>query len=313
MGLITKMSNEKELQELKAQKNTTARANSEDLEKSLYDIHKVLDKGFVRVIDYMGNDSSIVQAARVSYGKGTKSINDDELLIRYLMRNKHTTPFEMCEIKFHIKCPIFVARQWLRHRTANVNEYSARYSIMSNDFYIPEDSSLLSQSSTNKQGREDRLSDSETKHVASLIESNTNQSYANYQDIMNTDSEGNLLDDNRKGLTRELSRIVLPLNVYTEFYWKIDLHNLLHFLRLRAHSHAQYEIQEYAYKMLDLVKLWVPLAYKAFEDYVKDSATLSTNEIELVKKMLKGESITQENSGLSKREYLEFENKILKS
>ncbi len=306
------MSNEKELQELKAQKNTTARATSESLEKSLYDIHKVLDKGFVRVIDYMGNDSSIVQAARVSYGKGTKSINDDELLIRYLMRNKHTTPFEMCEIKFHIKCPIFVARQWLRHRTANVNEYSARYSIMSNDFYIPEDSSLLSQSSTNKQGREDRLSDSETKHVANLIERNTDQSYANYQDIMNTDSEGNLIDDERKGLTRELSRIVLPLNVYTEFYWKIDLHNLLHFLRLRAHSHAQYEIQEYAYKMLDLVKLWVPLAYKAFEDYVKDSATLSKNEIDLVKKMLKGENITQENSNLSKREFLEFENKILK-
>lgn len=306
------MSDEKELQELKAQKNTTARATSESLEKSLYDIHKVLDKGFVRVIDYMGNDSSIVQAARVSYGKGTKSINDDELLIRYLMRNKHTTPFEMCEIKFHIKCPIFVARQWLRHRTANVNEYSARYSIMSNDFYIPEDSSLLSQSSTNKQGREDRLSDSETKHVANLIERNTDQSYANYQDIMNTDSEGNLIDDERKGLTRELSRIVLPLNVYTEFYWKIDLHNLLHFLRLRAHSHAQYEIQEYAYKMLDLVKLWVPLAYKAFEDYVKDSATLSKNEIDLVKKMLKGENITQENSNLSKREFLEFENKILK-
>ncbi len=306
------MSNEKELQELKAQKNTTARATSESLEKSLYDIHKVLDKGFVRVIDYMGNDSSIVQAARVSYGKGTKSINDDELLIRYLMRNKHTTPFEMCEIKFHIKCPIFVARQWLRHRTANVNEYSARYSIMSNDFYIPEDSSLLSQSSTNKQGREDRLSDSETKHVANLIERNTDQSYANYQDIMNTDSEGNLIDDERKGLTRELSRIVLPLNVYTEFYWKIDLHNLLHFLRLRAHSHAQYEIQEYAYKMLDLVKLWVPLAYKAFEDYVKDSATLSKSEIDLVKKMLKGENITQENSNLSKREFLEFENKILK-
>ncbi len=306
------MSDEKELQELKAQKNTTARATSESLEKSLYDIHKVLDKGFVRVIDYMGNDSSIVQAARVSYGKGTKSINDDELLIRYLMRNKHTTPFEMCEIKFHIKCPIFVARQWLRHRTANVNEYSARYSIMSNDFYIPEDSSLLSQSSTNKQGREDRLSDSETKHVANLIERNTDQSYANYQDIMNTDSEGNLIDDERKGLTRELSRIVLPLNVYTEFYWKIDLHNLLHFLRLRAHSHAQYEIQEYAYKMLDLVKLWVPLAYKAFEDYVKDSATLSKSEIDLVKKMLKGENITQENSNLSKREFLEFENKILK-
>ncbi len=301
---------EKELQELKQKPNKTARETSTELEKSLYDVIKVLDKGFVRVVDYMGTDSSIVQAARVSYGKGTKSVNDDTALIRYLMRNKHTTPFEMCEIKFHIKCPIFVARQWLRHRTASVNEYSARYSMMSSDFYIPHEDVLLAQSSTNKQGREEKLSGEELKYVKSLVEEHTNKSYQTYQSIMNQDQLGETLNEDNKGLTRELSRIVLPLNIYTEFYWKIDLHNLLHFLRLRAHSHAQYEIQEYAKAMLNLVKLWVPIAYQAFVDYAMNSANFSHEELKVLKAMLDGKDIKREDTKLSQREWQEFENKL---
>jgi thymidylate synthase (FAD) len=250
----------------------TSRSTSPALEKILYKPIPILDHGFIRVIDYMGTDQSIVQAARVSYGEGTKKLREDRGLIRYLLSHWHTTPFEMCEIKFHIKLPIFVARQWIRHRTANVNEYSARYSVLDKEFYIPEMDQLGSQSTTNKQGRSNTLDKKFAKHAQDLIKKNSEQLYEDYQDLLN----GKLLNNDEyvegEGLARELARTTLPLNYYTQWYWKIDLHNLMHFLRLRADSHAQYEIQIYAEKMVEILKKWVPLTYEAFEDYRSDSS-----------------------------------------
>ena len=237
----------------------TTRATSSALEKILYKQIPILDHGFIRVIDYMGTDQSIVQAARVSYGEGTKKLREDRGLIRYLLSHWHTTPFEMCEIKFHIKLPIFVARQWIRHRTANVNEYSARYSVLDKEFYVPEMDQLGSQSTTNKQGRSNTLDKKFAKQAQDLIQKNSEQLYDDYQNLLN----GKLLNNDEyvegEGLARELARTTLPLNYYTQWYWKVDLHNLMHFLRLRADSHAQYEIQIYAEKMVEILKKWVPL------------------------------------------------------
>ena len=289
---------------------TTKRATVSEIDDLLYKQFPVLDKGFVRVIDYMGSDQSIVQSARVSYGQGTKKLRQDQGLINYLMRHRHTTPFEMCEIKFHIKLPIFIARQWIRHRTANVNEYSARYSVLGKEFYVPSRENLCTQSETNKQGRAETLSDSEANRVLEIIKDDSLRCYDHYEEMLNTDPEGNILDANRQGLTRELARMNLTLNYYTEWYWKIDLHNLLHFLALRVDSHAQYEIRMYAEAMLDIVKAWVPLAYEAFKDYRMNSFECSHKMIAAINKKLKGEDLNFENSGLTKREWDELAKKF---
>lgn len=302
---------ERELAEVLAQKNTTKRTCVVALEDILYEPQKVLDHGFIRVVDYMGDDASIVQAARVSYGKGTKAINKDQGLINYLMRHRHTTPFEMCDIKFHIKLPIFVARQWIRHRTASVNEYSARYSILGNEFYIPEKQHLSAQSQSNRQGRADEVLPEElADKVLDTLKTDAVRCYDNYINMMNEDEAGNVIDEGSIGLTRELARMNITLNYYTEWYWKINLHNLMHFIALRADPHAQYEIRAYADIMLDILRKWVPFAAGAFEEYRMNAANFSRSELDNIKKMLNGEKISHENSGLTKREWSEFAAKL---
>jgi thymidylate synthase (FAD) len=287
-----------EIEALRATPRPTLRAVSEGMEAHLYKAHEVLDHGFVRVIDYMGNDAAIVQAARVSYGAGTKKVNDDSGLIRYLMRHWHSTPFEMCELKLHVKLPIFVARQWIRHRTANVNEYSARYSIMDREFYIPEPQHLAAQSTVNNQGRGAVLEGAEAARVLEILKSDAARSYDHY--------EAMLCQDGQQGLARELARMNLPANIYTQWYWKVDLHNLFHFLRLRADAHAQYEIRIYAEAIAKVVADWVPVAYGAFEDYRMGGTTLSAKAMAVLKRRLAGETVTQEESGMSKGEWREF-------
>ena len=292
---------EEQKEDIKNQRNNfnkTRRAISEGMEENLYLIHKVLDHGFVRVIDYMGNDTSIVQAARVSYGEGTKKSRDDKSLIFYLMRHWHSTPFEMCEVKLHVKLPVFVARQWIRHRTANVNEYSARYSILDNEFYIPKSENLASQSSSNNQGRGDVLEGEEANKVIQILKSDSLRSYKSYEKMLSK--------ENKKGLARELARMNLPTNIYTQWYWKTDLHNLFNFIRLRNDLHAQYEIRVYAEKIAELVKKWVPFAFEAFEQYQLNSSHLSSNGLSCIKRLMKGEDVSQENSGMGKREWKEF-------
>ena len=301
------MTNDSELKELVETKNTTKRVVSPALEEMLYKPIPVLDHGFIRVVDYMGDDSSIVQAARVSYGRGTKKSLQDKGLINYLMRHRHTTPFEMCDIKFHIKLPIFIARQWIRHRTASVNEYSARYSILSNEFYVPERVNLSVQSKINKQGRsDDELPDDVADKVLALIKDDSKKCYRHYVEMMNEDDEGNIIDKNTIGITRELARMNLTLNHYTEWYWKINLHNLLHFLALRADSHAQYEIRVYAQAMLDVVKAWVPCAYEAFVEHSMNGTNISRKGMEMIRQMIDGKQVSQELSGMNKREWLEL-------
>ena len=277
----------------------TLRAVAPGMEKHLYTAQPVLDHGFVRAIDYMGDDSAIVQAARVSYGAGTKHVQNDEGLIRYLMRHWHSTPFEMCEIKLHVKLPVFVARQWIRHRTANVNEYSGRYSILDREFYIPEPAQLAAQSTVNNQGRGDVLAGPEAARVLALLKSDAAQMYDHYEDMLSQDGQ--------QGLARELARMNLPMNIYTQWYWKTDLHNLFHFLRLRADPHAQYEIRVYAEAIAAMVADWVPLSYAAFEDYRMGGMTLSSKAINVLKRRLKGETVTRESSGMSAGEWREFE------
>ena len=292
-----------EIDALRANPQPTLRATAPGMEKHLYKAIDVLDHGFVRVIDYMGDDSAICQAARVSYGKGTKSVQNDEGLIRYLMRHWHSTPFEMCEIKLHVKLPVFVARQWIRHRTANVNEYSARYSILDREFYIPEPSQLAAQSVINNQGRGEALTGDEAARVLEILKGDAARTYDHYAEMIGeTDADGN----QKQGLARELARMNLPANIYTQWYWKVDLHNLFHFLRLRADAHAQYEIRVYADAICQVVADWVPAAYGAFEDYRMGGANLSGKALECVRKMLKGEEVTQETSGMSKGEWREF-------
>ncbi len=286
---------------------TTKRATSPALEAILYDTIPVLDHGFIRVIDYMGDDAAIVQAARVSYGRGTKQVSQDKGLINYLMRHWHSTPFEMCEIKFHVKLPIFVARQWIRHRTANVNEYSARYSIMDKEFYIPDASQLAPQSKKNHQGRGgDTLSAEESKRVLEILKGDSEQVYGHYEELMNCDEKGTVLDESKSGIARELARMNLTLNYYTQWYWKIDLHNLMHFLMLRADPHAQYEIRVYADAMIKVVEKWVPFAFDAFQEHRLHGSRLSRTGLAVVKRMIAGEKVTQETSGLTKREWDEL-------
>ena len=276
------------------------------LEELLFRAIPVLDHGFIRVIDYMGDDTAIVQAARVSYGRGTRRVSEDAGLIRYLMRHRHSTPFEMCEIKYHVKLPIFVARQWIRHRTANVNEYSARYSILDREFYIPAPEHLAAQSTANRQGRGPVLAGAEAAQVMELLRADATRCFDHYVDLLNEDDSGEPLDPARQGLARELARMNLTLNTYTQWYWKIDLHNLLHFLSLRADAHAQYEIRAYAEAMLETVRAWVPVAYQAFVDYRLGAATLSAPMLAVVRRMLAGESVEQAESGLNKREWGEL-------
>jgi thymidylate synthase (FAD) len=295
-----------EIEAQRAETFTTRRPTVPALEEILYQALPVLDHGFVRVIDYFGDDAAIVQAARVSYGKGTKKVSDDRHLLRYLMRHRHTTPFEMCEIKLHVKLPIFVARQWIRHRTANVNEYSARYSILDREFYVPVPAQLAKQSKTNRQGRGLALEGSAAEEALAAIETLSSEAYAAYTRLLNEDQQGNAIDPQREGLARELARMVLPANIYTQWYWKIDLNNLFHFLSLRADAHAQYEIRVYAETICDVVAKWCPIAYEAFHDYRMTAASLSGPGLAVVKRLLAGEKVTQESSGLSKREWAEL-------
>jgi thymidylate synthase (FAD) len=295
-----------EIAEARAETRQTLRPVVPALEEVLFEAIPVLDRGFVRVVDYMGDDAAVVQAARVSYGRGTKSVRNDEGLIRYLLRHRHTTPFEMCEIKFHVKLPIFVARQWIRHRTANVNEYSARYSVLDREFYTPAPEHLAAQSTSNRQGRGDVLEGSEAAEVLTWLKGDAEQAFGHYEAMLNETAEGGTRDPDRQGLARELARMTLPLSTYTQWYWKIDLHNLLHFLALRADSHAQYEIRAYADAMLDVVARWVPVTYRAFQDYAVGGAQLSAAGLAVVKRMLAGETVEQADSGLSAREWREL-------
>ena len=306
---LNKEQNE-EVEQLRASSNTTLRATVPSLEEILYKPLSALDHGFVRVIDYMGDDTAIVQSARVSYGKGTKKITNDKGLIKYLMRHWHSTPFEMCEIKLHVKLPIFIARQWIRHRTANVNEYSARYSILDKEFYIPSVENLASQSQVNKQGRAENLSPEEAEKVINILKNDAEQTYRNYEVMLNENSDGEILDESSMGVARELARMNLTLNTYTQWYWKIDLNNLLHFLALRADAHAQYEIRVYADIILDIVKKWVPITYEAFEDYRVGGTQLSAKEILILKKIIKGETVNPDAEGISKREWGELQKKF---
>ncbi len=288
-----------EIDALRSQTRPTLRAVSDGMEAHLYRAHPVLDHGFIRVIDYMGDDAAIVQAARVSYGAGTKHVQNDEGLIRYLMRHWHSTPFEMCEVKLHVKLPVFVARQWIRHRTANVNEYSGRYSILDREFYIPAPDQLAAQSVVNNQGRGEVLTGEEAARVLHMLKSDADRAYDNYEAMLSTDGQA--------GLARELARMNLPANIYTQWYWKVDLHNLFNFIRLRADAHAQYEIRVYADAIAACVKDWVPLAYAAFEDYRMGGVSLSAKAVAVLKRRLTGEVVGQAESGMSKGEWREFE------
>ena len=297
---------EQEIKEQQSQETSTKRVTAPNLEKILYEAIPILDHGFIRVVDYMGNDTSIVQAARVSYGKGTKKVSTDAGLIKYLMRHWHSTPFEMCEIKYHVKLPIFIARQWIRHRTANVNEYSARYSILDKEFYLPKTENLAAQSQSNRQGRGEVLQGEQAKKVLNLLKNDAEQTYNNYEMMLNERYDGSIINEKEAGLARELARMNLTLNTYTQWYWKTDLLNLMNFLRLRADHHAQYEIRTYADVMLDTLKKWVPITYEAFMDYRVGGTEVSAKGKIILQKLIKGEDVDVDQSGLSKREWNEL-------
>ena len=319
-----------EVDELRLGQHQTRRATVPELEEVLYKAIPVLDHGFVRVIDYMGNDAAIVQAARVSYGRGTKHTRGDAGLINYLMRNSHTSPFEMCEIKLHVKLPIFVARQWVRHRTASINEYSARYSVLDSEFYIPDPGHLAVQSAANQQGRKEHAPDSqlellnapsppseesdrgavltiaEAERIRELFRENGENAFKLYAFLLNVDEDGEQKDTARKPLARELARINLPLSAYTQWYWKVNLHNLLHFLQLRADSHAQWEIRAYAIKLLEIVEKWVPLTYKAYSTFRTGGIHLTANGLDVVKRLIAGEDVDPKSAGMSPGELREL-------
>ena len=295
-----------EIKDLQSQSYKTKRVTAPELEEILYEALPILDHGFIRVIDYMGNDNSIVQAARVSYGKGTKKVNTDSGLIKYLMRHWHSTPFEMCEIKYHVKLPIFIARQWIRHRTANVNEYSARYSILDKEFYLPSKENLAAQSTNNRQGRGNVISGGQAEEVLSLLKDDAERTYKNYEEMLNERYDGSVINENKTGLARELARMNLTLNTYTQWYWKTDLLNLMNFLRLRADHHAQYEIRAYADVMLNTLKRWVPITYDAFMDYRVGGTEISSKGKKVIQKLISGEKVDIDKSGLSKREWNEL-------
>jgi len=276
-----------------AQQFNTKRPTVPALEEKMFTPIECLDHGFVRLVDYMGDDSAIVQAARVSYGAGTKKMRQDRGLIRYLLRHRHTTPFEMCEIKLHVKLPIFVARQWIRHRTANVNEISARYSVLDNEFYLPSPEHLAVQSTNNKQGRGEALTEAQSAMVLEMLKRDATQAYQTYSELLGEEV----------GLARELARMNLPVNWYTQWYWKVDLHNLLHFLALRMDAHAQYEIRVFADAIGSLVQDWVPHVWEAFQDYRMGGAFFSRQELEVVQAWIQGETPKLEDLNLSKREW----------
>jgi thymidylate synthase (FAD) len=283
-------------------KKEMAHVHNQSAEEILDKEYKCLNAGFVRLVDFMGGDEFIVQAARVSYGKGTKSVKENSGLIRYLMRHLHTTPFEMVELKFHVKLPIFVARQWIRHRTANVNEYSGRYSVMKDEFYVPEHEAIHFQSLMNKQGRrEEEVPPELRQNVINILTETQRELFTEYEQLLESD------------IARELARINLPLSLYTEWYWKIDLHNLFHFLRLRIDPHAQYEIRVYAEAMAEITKRVVPLAWEAFEDYMLKSERFSRLEMNVIKDFLPAEPFSKEyleSKGLKGREADEFIEKL---
>ncbi len=296
-----------EIDALRSESNRTRRATAPALEAVLYEPLPVLDHGFVRVIDYMGDDGAVVQAARVSYGRGTKRSRDDQGLINYLMRNGHTSPFEMCEIKLHVKLPIFVARQWIRHRTANVNEYSARYSVLDSEFYVPAAGQLAGQSDANRQGRAGALEADRAAQALELLRADAAQAFEHYYAMLNEGESDSQAGSGSPGLARELARIGLPLSTYTQWYWKTDLHNLLHFLALRYDAHAQWEIREYARVILDeVVEPWVPSVAQAFRNYRLGGARLSAEGLDVVKRMLAGEAIDPSALKMSPREWREL-------
>lgn len=301
------MEHKTEIEDARAATATTLRPTVAAMEALLHLQHPVLDHGFVRVVDYMGDDSAVVQAARVSYGRGTRRTSEDRGLIRYLMRHWHSTPFEMCELKLHVKLPIFVARQWIRHRTANVNEYSGRYSVLDREFYVPAPEHLAAQSTSNKQGRDAALPPEQAQAVIDLLRDDAERSYDHYLWLLNEDEKGMASDPTRSGLSRELARIGLGVNTYTQWYWKVDLHNLMHFLRLRADPHAQYEIRVYAEVILNIMAQWVPLTHEAFLEYRLDAVSLSATAANLLRRALTGESIDFETSGLPRREWEELQ------
>jgi len=295
-----------EIANQRSETRPTRRATVPALEEMLYEPLPVLDHGFIRVVDYMGDDAAIVQAARVSYGRGTRRTSEDQGLINYLMRHRHTTPFEMCEIKYHVKLPIFVARQWIRHRTANVNEYSARYSILDNEFYVPALEHLAAQARTKRQGREQLLEGATAQRVLDLLRRDAERVYAGYAELLNEDASGAPIDPAQPGLARELARINLSLGFYTQWYWKTDLHNLMHFLALRADPHAQFEIRAYAEVMLGTLARWVPMTHAAFLEYRMNAALISATGLGVLRRLLAGEPVTQQESGLSGREWREL-------
>jgi thymidylate synthase (FAD) len=294
--------------EIEAQRQAThetRRATVPAMEALLYQPIPVLDHGFIRVIDYMGDDAAVVQAARVSYGAGTKKVREDAGLINYLMRHRHTSPFEMCELKIHVKMPIFVARQFLRHRVASANEVSGRYSILDREFYMPVPEQLGTQAKTNRQGRGDVLDEAEAARVLEILRADAASAYSHYEEMLN-EIDGQLVDPERQGLARELARMNLPVSLYTQLYWKMDLHNLLHFLNLRADPHAQYEIRVYAEALLDVVKQWVPLTHAAFMDYRMGAYELSAKGLAIVRRLLRGEQVERESTGMSPGEWREL-------
>ncbi len=294
-----------DVEALRANSSSTRRATAPGIEELLYLPIPVLDHGFIRVIDYMGDDAAVVQAARVSYGTGTKRKRDDQGLINYLMRHRHTSPFEMCEVKIHAKMPIFVARQWARHRVASLNEVSGRFSILDREFYVPEPENLATQSKSNRQGRGDVLPPDKAQRVLDLLREDAARAYEHYEQLLGLNGDSGEVDDS--GLARELARMNLSVNLYTQWYWKIDLHNLLGFLALRADAHAQYEIRVYAQALLDVVKAWVPLTYDAFMEYRFGAATLSAKALAVVRRIARGERVEQKDSGMSPGEWRELQ------
>ena len=296
-----------EIEEARGATATTRRATVAGLEAILFQPIPVLDKGFVRVVDYMGDDAAVVQGARVSYGRGTRQVQSDRGLIRYLMRHRHTTPFELAELKIHVRAPIFVTRQWFRHRTASINEYSARYSVLEREFYIPDIGSVASQSASNRQGRGETMAPDAAARVVEMLRDDAARCYDNYLWMLNEGEDGASPDPSRASVARELARINLPVGIYTQFYWKVNLWNLLRFLSLRADPHAQAEIRVYAEAILEVVKAWVPNVCDAYEDYVANATSLSGQAMALLRAALGGAGMLDPASfGLSGRELREL-------
>ena len=297
------------MNDLKLKKLSTKRPVSLGAEKWLGKPTKCLDHGFVYLVDYMGNDLSIEQAARVSYGGGTRKVSETTGLIRYLRRHAHTTPFEMVELKFHAKMPIFVARQWIRHRTVSVNEISGRYSKLDKEFYVPEKTVLAEQSTNNKQGRGKTIPEKYADEVRKILLEDGNTNYDHYENLVNTDVEGNPKDKDKPMLARELARMELSLNYYTQWYWKINLHNFMHFSELRLDPHAQYEIRIYAEAMSKIVKSAFPIAWQAFEDYDLNSQKLTSLETKILEKIIRGKNRLSAEDLIKKAVKVGMENK----